>query len=179
MGKGLGLGQRQVRRAKRFCVRRSALGGAGKGGFAVGPTQDPSAHRRLRSIPRGAYHSMGGEWGLVSLPVFKTGAPSRDGGRVRFPSASARNVVSYLGFAAARGFGTKPEGVGKTGEVPRDLTSLSDFRHGGESRPHKCSGPSDRTSLWLRPHTRKGRYGTAKNDARRRGDDCRSPRAVP
>src|SRR5687767_2646181 len=31
----------------------------------------------------------GGERGLVSLPVFKTGAPWRHGGWVRFPSASA------------------------------------------------------------------------------------------
>ena len=36
----------------------------------------------------------GGERGLVSPPVFKTGAPRRLGGRVRFPSASAIGGVT-------------------------------------------------------------------------------------
>ncbi len=53
----------------------------------------------------------GGEWGLVSLPVFKTGAPWRHGGRVRFPSASAiapdgdHSSVSFvfMGFTTATG----------------------------------------------------------------------------
>ena len=41
----------------------------------------------------------GGERGLVSPPVFKTGAPRRLGGRVRFPSASAIGGVTST-FAA-------------------------------------------------------------------------------
>ena len=38
----------------------------------------------------------GGERGLVSPPVFKTGAPRRLGGRVRFPSASARGSDQHF-----------------------------------------------------------------------------------
>jgi hypothetical protein len=37
----------------------------------------------------GRYPDPGGDWGLVALLVFKTSAPARVGGRVRFPSASA------------------------------------------------------------------------------------------
>ena len=38
------------------------------------------------------YPDPGGDWGLVALLVFKTSAPARVGGRVRFPSASANRV---------------------------------------------------------------------------------------
>src|SRR5439155_22874229 len=41
----------------------------------------------------GCYPDPGGDWGLVALLVFKTSAPARIGGRVRFPSASANGLL--------------------------------------------------------------------------------------
>ena len=43
-------------------------------------------------LPDRRYPDPGGDWGLVALLVFKTSAPARVGGRVRFPSASASGV---------------------------------------------------------------------------------------
>ena len=40
----------------------------------------------------------------MSLPVFKTGAPANPGGRVRFPSASARDLALPRGFATVEGW---------------------------------------------------------------------------
>src|SRR5207248_10756396 len=51
--------------------------------------------REERRLPQGRrYPDPGGDWGLVALLVFKTSAPARVGGRVRFPSASAKRGLS-------------------------------------------------------------------------------------
>ena len=43
----------------------------------------------FRAHAKDGYPDPGGEWGLVALPVFKTGEASKGAWRVRFPSASA------------------------------------------------------------------------------------------
>src|SRR5688572_15396909 len=122
----------------------------------------------LSSIRLHMLACLGGDWGLVSLPVFKTGAPAKPGGWVRFPSASAPSPLPLWACGPGpRSWPRFPRPSISYGQlIGVNYEAVPDLDHG----PRTCRGPDGhgRSKRDAPPRRAHGRGDLRPNPGRRK-----------